>query len=196
MASLIYRSLFWYRIAMNVLYSGSYKARMLQVTPLIKGKSCLELCFGDTLLAAYCMKQNIVWTGYDVNPNFVQHATKGGFDAHVQDINELESLPKNDVCIMAGSLYHFHQSALELIGKMTDAAPLVIICEPIKNLSSAKGIMGWLARRSSATATGPASFRYTRESFIQVMQSAALATGRQLRLEKEFKKDLTISLHL
>lgn len=194
MASLIYRSLFLYRFSMNLLYSGSYRARLRATKEVITGSSCLELCFGDTLLAQWCQRKNISWIGMDINNYFVNCAVKKGFDAKVIDLNQIKILPETDVCVMAGSLYHFHQDPISLLKKMTNAAPLVIICEPVKNLSSWKGPLGWLARRSATTSAGENTFRYTRESFLDLMISVATVTGRHLTIESEFKKDITISL--
>jgi hypothetical protein len=161
---------------------------------LLQGKTCLELCFGDTLLAQRCRKKNILWKGLDINDYFVHCAIKKGFDAQKADLNEMTRLPESEACVMAGSLYHFHQDPMTMLKKMINAAPIVIICEPIKNLSSWKGPLGWLARRSASTVAGVASFRYNRETFLDLMISVATATGRHLTIESEFKKDITVSL--
>ncbi len=197
MASLIYSSLPLYRLMMNLLYTGSYKGRMKQLSLLLQEQQhCLELCFGDTILASICKQKNMAWTGLDINNYFVHCALKRGYEAKQADVAQLTTLPIADVCVMAGSLYHFNENALSLITKMTTSAPRVIICEPVHNLSSRKGLLGWFARRSAGTSAGPAHFRYTRESFLCLMESAALATRRKLTIENEFKKDLTVSLHL
>lgn len=194
MTSLIYKSLFIYRTVMNVLYTGSYRKRARLLSDLITDSSCVELCFGDTLIAAQCKRRHIRWTGFDINEYFVTCARKRGFNAQQADLETMEFIPSTGVVLMSGSLYHFHETAEILLKKMTEAAPKVIISEPVKNLSSAGGLFGKLARRAASTQKGRASFRYTRETFLELLNRVAQETRLKLTIEKEFKKDLIISL--
>jgi uncharacterized protein YlzI (FlbEa/FlbD family) len=160
----------------------------------ITDSSCVELCFGDTLVAAQCNRRHIRWTGFDINEYFVTCARKKGFDAQHADLETMEVVPSAGVVLMSGSLYHFHETADLLVKKMIEAAPKVVISEPVKNLSSAGGLFGKLAGSAASTQKGRASFRYNRETFLELMNRVARETQRKLTIEKEFKKDLIISL--
>ena len=78
----IYSNIRIYRFVMSLLYSGSYYRRFAAVTKLIRGKKVTELCFGDTVIADYCRKHGIEWTGYDINPHFIKRAAAKKFKVH------------------------------------------------------------------------------------------------------------------
>jgi len=169
--SLIYRNIFIYRLLMNLIYLGKYKRRFERINNLIgyKTKSVIELCFGDTYIAEYCKKKGIHWTGYDLNENFVEHAQKSGFNAFQKNISTTDEFLKCDTYIIIGSLYQFKDRGSDLIRQMIGSAKQVIISEPVKNLSAAKGVIGYIARKSANAGNGHEEFRYTEQSFIEMM---------------------------
>jgi hypothetical protein len=152
---------------MNVLYRGGYRRRYEQIFPLIDPQiqSVCELCFGDTLLASWCLKRGIQWTGFDLNQSFCARAQKMGFNAILGDVLSLD-LPKSDAYIMAGSLYHFHSKLPELFEAILSRTKQFIICEPVRNLSSASGWIGSLAKRAANPGDGNAEFRYDERTLL------------------------------
>ena len=63
---------------------------------------------------------------------------------------------------MAGSLYHFYpHHTFEILEKMLFAASTVVISEPVVNLSSRKGLLGFIAKRAASVGKRQESFRFT-----------------------------------
>lgn len=196
--SFIYRSLIIYRIAMNILYLGKYKMRfqplIQQIQGLTTGTRILELCFGDVYLAEYCRKHGYEWTGIDINSHFVATARKLGFDARYADLAQLEVLPPADLCIMMGSLYHFHPDPAIILRKMFIASDQIVISEPVLNLSSQPGIVGFLAKRAASVGKGVEDFRYTRESFMNMLENNSRVIGYRIAEVEDHGKDLIVKL--
>jgi hypothetical protein len=167
--SFIYSNIYVYRFIMNLLYFGKYKRRFSAITALIENKDrkLVELCFGDIFIAAYCKKMSKTWVGYDINKSFVDHAVCKGFEAHTADLLSVESLPSADVCILSGSLYHFHDSMDQIFSLMMTCAPKIIISEPVRNITSRQGLIGKIAACLSNVGKGSEIFRYNYDSFIQ-----------------------------
>lgn len=196
--SLIYRNIFIYRLGMNILYAGKYKNRFAPVTSRIgvlpPGSHVLELCFGDTYIANYCRKKGYRWRGLDINPGFVDVARRIGFDAETTDLTMLTELPKATVCVMMGSLYHFHQHAQAILANMLQAAPEVIISEPIINISALPGLLGKLARKSANAGQGHQAFRYDRQSLLLLLETERRKLGFHIASVQDHNRDLIIRL--
>jgi hypothetical protein len=191
MPSLIYKNLLFYRFIMNLLYAGSYRSRFKPVLSLIDGKTLLELCFGDTIIAQWCRRHHVQWTGYDINEKFVHCAKKKGFDARQADLKQYPELPFADVCVMTGSLYHFWGKEEQILRMILKASPKAIISEPVRNISSVQGFIGRMARRSAAENDNSA-FRYDRKSFIALMENLSHQIGFKYKIAGSFKKDLIV----
>jgi hypothetical protein len=146
--SLVYHNIYIYRIIMNILYGMKYKKRFDNINNLMRDndKDIVELCFGDIYIAQYASITNRRWIGLDINESFIRYANSKNYKAIKKDILVAE-IPKNDVCIMIGSLYHFIDDIELVLTKMLQSAGRVIISEPIKNLSNNKYI-GFLAKKS------------------------------------------------
>jgi hypothetical protein len=196
--SLVYRNVTIYRIVMNILYTFGYRKRLdlvKQRLAQIKPGSVLELCFGDTLLAAYCKRNNISWHGIDANPYFVNAAVKRGFGAVQEDLSARAALPVADVVVMTGSLYHFHANVTGMLKKMLDAAKMeVIISEPVKNLSSQGGVLGFIAKRSANAGKGEEDFRYNESTFMKMLEEKSAELGFTSSVLGRYKKDIIVSL--
>lgn len=196
--SFIYQSLPIYRLIMNILYRGKYNERFNPVIEYIKqlapNSSVLELCFGDVLLADYCKRSDFRWRGLDMNEHFVAVAQRKGYDAHRADLEKLEVFPTADICIMMGSLYHFHPNVPVMLSKMLHAAGTVVISEPVSNLSSRSGIIGFLARRSANAGKGNESFRFHRESFLAMVKENASALDYAVAATQDNGKDIIVKL--
>jgi hypothetical protein len=95
---------------------------------------------------------------------------------------------------MIGSLYHFHPNTKQILGKILQAISLVIISEPVLNLSSRKGIVGAIAKRSANAGKGNESFRYNRSSFLDMLQTYSEALNFRYEILHGQGKDLIVKL--
>lgn len=171
--SIIYRSIYLYRAVMWLLYRGKYRMRFARITELLResDKAVVELCFGDIYIADYCKMRGKRWIGYDISEHFVAYAQKKGFDAKREDISLLEQFPESDVCIMVGSLYHFHTELRELFGKILRSAPRLILSEPVVNWTNKGGIPSTLAQMLTGAGKGEESFRFDEASLIARLET-------------------------
>jgi hypothetical protein len=190
--SVIYSSIFNYRLMMQLLYKGHYYKRFERIQPLIKGNTVTELCFADTVIATYCKKNNIRWTGIDLQAAFVNNALKKGFNAQLQDIQSLTTFEKADTLIVAGSLYHFQNDLENLFKKMLAAAPRIIISEPIINLSNRNGIIGKLAKASANVKGKKQAFRFTELTLKNALTVWSKQLNFKYEVVEQFNKDLII----
>lgn len=177
---------------MSLLYRGNYYRRFRPVLRLVSGKRVTEICFGDTIIAEYCRKRSIVWTGIDINEVFVANAIKKGLSAERNDIFSIAKLPEADTCIICGSLYHFNMSLESLFTKMLECAPQIIISEPVNNLSHNKGIIGKLARASANVDGKKQAFRYTEETLLDALSELSKKLKFEYTLVDRFDKDVII----
>ncbi len=180
---------------MNILYCGKYRIRINDVinTLTSNDKSVLDLCFGDILLATYCKKHTIIWTGYDINDQFVRYAFRHGFNAKQINLLKQEHFEKADVCLMSGSLYHFHHDLETILKKMLDASPKLIISEPIQNISSSSGIIGYLAQYMTNAGKGKETFRFNEKSFVTMLEHYKCIIGFEYRIVS-VKKDILVEI--
>ncbi|CAN5340127.1 hypothetical protein BH10BAC1_BH10BAC1_10710 [soil metagenome] len=177
---------------MSMLYKGNYYKRFEPVFKQITGEKLTEICFGDTVIAAYCKKKEIAWLGLDINPHFVENALKKGFIAQLTDVASMAKFPKADVCIISGSLYHFHENLESLFIKMLAAAPQVIISEPVINLSSNKGIIGKLAKASANVNGKTQSFRFTEKTLLAALDELSKKLNFEYSITDRIDKDIII----
>jgi hypothetical protein len=152
---------------MNILYFGKYLKRFRDIFSLLgDANTVLDLCFGDTHIAELCRKHHKQWIGYDLNKSFVDYAVSNNYQAFCKDILNEATFPKSDAVIMVGSLYHFHLNLDELFHKIFQSSSLFIISEPVRNLSSMNGIVGYVAKKSAKVGKGDEAFRFTEQSLI------------------------------
>ena len=196
--SLVYRNIFIYRLVMNILYLGQYKKRFDPVIEEIKtfpaGIRVLELCFGDIYVAGFCRKAGYSWTGLDISVDFVRMAKRLGFDAREADLIDLKALPAANVCVMMGSLYHFHLLSGSLLSRMFESSQTVILSEPISNLSTRKGLIGWLAKKAANAGRGHEEFRYNRETFLKVLNDNSKTAGYRIEVLEDRRRDMVVKL--
>ncbi|HET9053691.1 MAG TPA: hypothetical protein VFM90_05930 [Cyclobacteriaceae bacterium] len=183
---------------MNILYLGKYAKRfdpvISEIRRLPPGTPVLELCFGDIYIADFCKKNGFPWTGLDINDDFVEMARKAGFDARMTDVIAAEQLPTAGACIMMGSLYHFHRNTEDILGKMLQAADLIIISEPVLNLSARNGVIGWFAKKGANAGKGDEHFRYNRTSFRRMLEENSAKLGFRIEEVDDRGKDLIVKL--
>lgn len=194
--SLIYRNIWIYRLIMNVLYLGRYQRRFKDILNQIgpKDNNIVELCFGDIYIAAYCQKSARHWVGYDINDAFVNHALQQGYNAVCADILSLENLPRADVLIFAGSLYHFNENMHKIWQLMTSCATKIILSEPIKNITSIKNFMGTIGARASTVRNGAEAFRFDRDSLTEMLDYFQEKHNFTYEIISE-KKDMLITIN-
>jgi hypothetical protein len=193
--SLIYRSIWLYRLLMNILYSLGYAKRFGKVISVIeqyKPASILELCFGDIYIAQYCKENNIKWTGIDVNNAFVNRAKERGFDASCIDLLKEDELPKAEVCVIIGSLYHFHDQTHLLLGRMLKASKIIVISEPVKNLSEQNNWIGYIAKKSANAGKGNEHFRFNEYSLQEMLKREGKFLNFTFKTIDYYKKDIII----
>lgn len=178
-----------------MLYKGNYIRRFKAVIKLINEKSVVELCFGDTFIADHCYKNNISWKGFDINKGFVGHARSKGYDAVLSDLRTTPSFGKAEVCIITGSLYHFHSDIETLLKKMFECAPRILISEPVINLSGQTGIIGKLAKRSASVNGTEQEFRYTEKALITELESLSKKLKFTFTVKDRISKDIIIELN-
>jgi hypothetical protein len=175
---------------MDLLYKGSYNQRFEKIYGMIEGRNVVELCFGDIIIAEHCRQRGIRWTGFDMNTKFVRHAKKKGFDARLADVKRISELPTADLCIIAGSLYHFAENIESLILKMMHSAQRIIISEPIHNLSNRSDLVGYLARRSTSCGEKHEQFRFTQSTFKDMLFHLSAKHRFRFKLMDTVKKDI------
>jgi len=175
---------------MNLLYGFRYRQRFRDIIAVIPGNavSITELCFGDIYIAGECRRKEIRWTGIDINSAFVKFAGKKSYHAIHRDISIMDDLPPADVCIMSGSLYHFHFDLENIILKMLHSAPVVILSEPVINLSSGNGWIGKLSRRFTNAGKGHENFRFDEKILLETLEQYKLRldfTYRTISVKKD-----------
>ena len=180
---------------MNFLYLGSYRNRyQILFKHIHPCNSMLELCFGDTLLAKFCKKNNIHWTGIDINKGFTDRAVRKGYNAVNYDITEIAVFPKADLCVMVGSLYHFADFKDSIFKKILSASDRVIISEPVINLSDRKGLIGYIAKHSASPGKKHELFRYNETSFLEFIEKKKNEFSFKYSIIERYRKDLVIEI--
>jgi len=182
--SIIYRQVWLYRLVMTLLYRGSYNARFERVCALLRDedRSVLELCFGDVAIAEFCRQNGKAWVGMDVSEAFVAFAERRGFDARRQDVQSTEVFPACDVCIVMGSLYHFEEQLSALFGRIKRASSRMIISEPVRNWTQARGVRGFLARKLTGVGAREERFRFDEASLVRTLDALRDEVGFTYRI--------------
>jgi hypothetical protein len=170
-------------MAMNLLYGGKYHRRFTNIVDSIGSgvSSVCDLCFGDTVIAEWCRSHDIRWVGVDLNHHFCEHAWRLGFNVLEGDIFSLP-LPDADVFVMAGSLYHFHARIGDFFDLVFRHTGRLLLSEPVRNLSSRQGLIGWWARQSANPGDGDATFRYNEQSLFETLSKQQRRAGLKYRV--------------
>lgn len=191
--SIVYKNIFFYRLIMQLLYKGAYMKRFTDVFGYINSKKSLtELCFGDTIIAGLCKKNDIKWVGIDINREFVNRALKQGHEAIHADIGSLGKLPDAEICLIMGSLYHFMDKLEPLFSKIFESSDKIIISEPISNLSQNNGIIGKLAKRSADVNGNKFINRFNKVTLLSSLDKLNSRLGLKYKILKEAGKDIII----
>ena len=176
---MIYRNLRLYRLVMCLLYRGQYMERFRRVCGLIRvtDERVLELCFGDVAIAEYCRRSGKRWVGLDISDAFVSYAVSKRFDARRHDVKLPVPLPACDVCIMMGSLYHFHAQLPDLFRRIKGASSRLILSEPVRNWTHAKGLLPLLAGLLTRAGAQREAFRFDEASLLRALEGLKREVG-------------------
>lgn len=174
MTPFIYRSRFVYGLIMAMLYGCNAGRRHTLIAEAIPdGASVLDICCGPCgLQHALRKRASVRYTGIDASAFFVESARRRSIDARQVDIRR-EEMPRGfDCVVMQASLYQFHPDEKSVIDRMLDASTgLVVIAEPIRNLSSSVlAPVAMVAAGLTAAGTAHRAFRFTEESLDACME--------------------------
>jgi len=132
----IYWSPLLYNTALKVLYGNIFDERFQCVVTRIPSstQSVLDICCGTGIIFERYLKiKNLHYTGLDLNKNLLKRVKKNGGNAIYMRLPG--KLPKADVILMMGSLYHFRGQENNIVDRMIEASRTkVIILEPVQNL--------------------------------------------------------------
>ena len=192
---MIYRNVWLYRIVMNLLYRGHYRARFRRVTGLIRDtdQRVLELCFGDVAIAEFCRQRGKQWTGLDISAPFVAYAARRHHDARQADVLRTPSFPACDVCIMMGSLYHFQRNLPDLFDRIRKASPRLVLSEPVRNWTHANRLLRFLARKGTRAGSGEETFRFDEHSLRLALNALKERAGFDYRVV-EVARDMIVEV--
>lgn len=154
---------------MNLLYLGKYNQRFTDMIKAIPPhtKTVVELCFGDIKVASYCKTKGIEWIGYDLNPAFVSYANQQGFQGIRCDLTKFEDFKKSDAYLIQGSLYHFHQMLELFLKRVFKSTDLIIISEPVRNMTQWPWPFSTLAAHMTKVAKNKSeAFRYNETTLL------------------------------
>lgn len=147
LTSPIYWSPLLYNTALKILYGKIFEERFQCVVTRIPSstQSVLDICCGTGLIyERYLKDRNINYIGLDLNKIFLKRVKKIGGNTICMKLPG--KLPKADIVIMMGSLYHFRGQENIIVDRMIEASrKKVIILEPVKNLSSSD-IFGFIGK--------------------------------------------------
>lgn len=181
-SSLVYRSTWVYELVMRLLYGRHYAARYRAIAELVpRGSSVLDLCCGPGILFdRYLRRQDVDYTGLDINEGFLARIERRGGHARRWDLHGDDPLPRADVVVMQASLYHFLPDAAPVVERMLRAADrLVIIAEPVRNLSDSRvPFLAALARRETDPGVGKAALRFTEATLDRFLESLSSPPSR------------------
>ena len=118
-----------------------------------------------------------------------------GFNAHLENIQSVTPFQSAGVCIISGSLYHFHNDIETIFEKMLQCAPRLIISEPVINLSNKKGIIGKLAKVSATINGTKQDFRFTEETLLLKLNDLSKKLNFRFEIAQRISKDLIIVIN-
>lgn len=136
-----------YRAVLRLLYGPALDARWRAVSRLVRpGETVIDLCAGDGEVRRH-LPPSVRYLAVDANATFVRSLWAQHVEARLVDVRT-EAIPRGDVVMMLGSLYHFVPEQVAMVERMKAAAGrLAIVVEPAVNLSSGSGLLGRWSRR-------------------------------------------------
>ncbi|MDM8544410.1 class I SAM-dependent methyltransferase [Desulfococcaceae bacterium HSG9] len=176
LTSPIYWSPLLYNIALKILYRKKLEERFECVLTRIPSstQSVLDICCGSGyIFEHYLKKKNIHYTGLDFNKKLLKRVEKIGGNTIYMKLPG--KLPKADVILMMGSLYHFRGQENIIVDRMIEASrEKVIILEPIKNLSSSD-ILGFIGKLATYIQETSYAHRFDEPKLKEIFKSGTTA---------------------
>jgi len=135
--SLLYWSPWAYRLVMRARYGHAYDERYRVVADLVPdGSHVVDLCCGcGYLYTKFLARRGIAYTGVDLLPAMTRVLRQRPVRLVHGGVLDLATLPTGDVCVMLGSLYHFHPREADVLRRMVASAPRALLLEPVENLA-------------------------------------------------------------
>ncbi len=158
---------------MRLLYIGTYHERYEAVARRVpEGASVVEFCCGcGYLYEKFLAQKHVGYIGVDLLPRMLSRLRKLGVPVIAGDLLSMQT-PAADICVMLGSLYHFHPKEGVLLGAMARSGRAILL-EPVKNHSfDGNPISRWLGQALSYIGDTSSSYRLTPDAL-----DALLAEG-------------------
>lgn len=194
-ATFIYSNLLIYRTVIRLLYGRNTSDRYRNVFKIVQelhANSIVELCFGDTKVAALCQRNAINWKGIDISSSFVNKAKLNGFDVIQLDLTKNFNLPTSDLVLIQGSLYHFHDELSSFLLSSTARTGYLLISEPTTNLidSTKNALVKKLVGRLTSSHLDEQNFRFTSDSLNNELKIWAQKNKFKLyKIGQNFSRD-------
>jgi SAM-dependent methyltransferase len=180
----LYRFPALYGLAMRLAYRQDYRARHTLIADMIgRSTNVLELCCGGLELYRHLATRGLVraYIGLEQSPAMLRLGKRRGVDVRAFDVRAGGELPRAETVIMQASLYQFHDLAETLLGRLwTAARRLLVIAEPVRNLSQSRNTLArWLARELTRTVDGRVhAFRYTEAALLDLYDRCHIPVSR------------------
>src|SRR5262245_45418721 len=116
---------------MRALYGRAYHERYWVAADLVpNGSHVVDLCCGcGYLFTAFLALRGIAYTGVDLVSTMTRVLRQRPVQLVHGGVLDLATLPIGDICLMLGSLYHFHPREADVLRRMTDSAPGAFLLE-------------------------------------------------------------------
>jgi SAM-dependent methyltransferase len=166
--SLVYHNAWLYEAIMIGLYGWHYPSRYRAIANLVPiGSRVLDVCCGPALLFRRALRErDVQYTGFDINPRFLEVVRRWGGRAVKGNLLEDRPLPTADTVIMQASLYQFLPDPAPVMRRVFAAArDQVIIAEPIRNLATSRiPFIAALAARQANAGLGDRPSRFSEDT--------------------------------
>lgn len=165
-----------YHHLMKFLYGKHFEARYKAISALIPDNaSVTEVCAGDGYLYRnYLAGKNVKYIGLDINSIFVRYGQQNNIPIVKHDLF-IDEIPVSDYVIIQASLYQFMPKHEFVVRKLLSATrSILIIAEPIQNLSSSKNpLISFIAKYSANPGKDHTVHRFNKESLISFFEQFA-----------------------
>jgi SAM-dependent methyltransferase len=129
MASIIYKNSKIYDIFIHLLRGNFAERRVTIISEMIgQNKKVIDLGCGSSNLAKY-LNKSCLYTGIDMNPNFVNESKKKGLNVILGDMFDQKNYSECDVVVAADIIHHIHKKRNDLINLSKKFGKRMIIAE-------------------------------------------------------------------
>ncbi len=177
LTSPLYWSPWAYRLVMRALYGRAYHERYRVVADLVpNGSHVVDLCCGcGYLYTEFLARRGIAYTGVDLLPAMTRLLRRRPVRLVYGGVLDLDALPTGDVCVMLGSLYHFHPREADVLRRMVVSAPRALLLESVQNLrQSASATVSFLSGMATYISGTRSSYRLNSARLDAVLAQAGV----------------------